>query len=71
MTDDIISKLKADALEAARAVPIPKNPRAYELADKIWALSDDYLSGRKRPDPVSHALANRIRAIADRILRQR
>jgi len=72
MTDDIISKLKADALAAAARVPIPKNPTAFLLADKIMALSDDFLTGRKQPSPRAQAIVraiiarvNRIRGIGD------
>ena len=68
--DDIIAKLKADALAAAAQVPIPKNPAAYLLADRIWALSDDFLSGRKQPSPRARAIARAIIARADRINRK-
>ena len=70
-TDDVIAKLKADALAAAAAVPLPKNPRAFELADKLLALSDDFLSGRKQPSPRARAIAQDIRSRADRIMKGR
>jgi hypothetical protein len=70
MNDDIIRKLKADALSVARATPIPKNPKAFLLADKIQALSDDYLSGAKTPSPLARAIAQAIIARADRINRK-
>jgi hypothetical protein len=66
-SDDVIAKLKADALEIARKTPIPKNPKAFLLADKILALSDDYLSGAKTPSPLARTLAREIIARADRI----
>ena len=67
---DIISRLKADVLAAAAQVPIPKNPKAFLLADKIQALSDDYLSGAKTPSPLARAIAQAIIARADRINRK-
>jgi hypothetical protein len=36
--EDIIKKLKTDALAAAAQVPIPKNKKAFLLADKIPGL---------------------------------
>ena len=69
--DDVIAKLKADALKAAAHIPIPKNPQAYLLADKIVALSDDFMSGRKQPSPRAQARIREIIARADRIMKQR
>ena len=68
--DDIIRKLKADALSVARRTPIPKNPAAYRLADKILALSDDFFYGRKQPSLRARAIARAIIARADRINRK-
>ena len=67
-SDDVIAKLKSDALKAAAHVPIPKNPKAFLLADKIRALSDDFMSGAKRPSPRAQAWAREILARADRII---
>jgi hypothetical protein len=64
---DIISRLKADVLAAAAQVPIPKNPKAFLLADRIVALSDDFISGRKQPSPRARAIARAIIERADRI----
>jgi|SRR5215813_2628887 len=68
-SDDVIAKLKADALAAAARAVIPKNPAAFRLADKIWALSDDFMSGRKKPSAAAQALARAIMERADRINR--
>jgi hypothetical protein len=51
--------------------PIPKNKKAFLLADKILALSDDYLSGAKTPSPLTRAMARAIIERADRISRSK
>jgi hypothetical protein len=68
MNDDVIKKLKDDALEVARRTPLPKNPKAFALADKILALSDDFLSGAKQPSPLASAIICVIIARANRIM---
>jgi hypothetical protein len=60
MPSDVIAKLKADALAAAARAVIPKNPAAFLLADRIWALSDDFLSGKKQPSLRARAIARAI-----------
>jgi hypothetical protein len=69
--DAIINQLKADALAAARATTIPRNPRAFELADRIWALSDDFLSGAKQLSPRARAMARDLVAYAKELNRRR
>src|SRR5262249_57439981 len=74
MTDDaahqrrraIIAELKAQALDVARTIPRPKNPRAYVIAEVVRALADHYLSGRRQPSPRAREIADRIRAHAER-----
>jgi hypothetical protein len=69
MNDDIVKKLKDDAFSAARATPIPKNPKTFLLSDEILALSDDFFYGRKQPPPHVHKRVLEIFALADQYYR--
>ena len=69
MNDDIVKKLKDDAFSAARATPIPKNPKVFLQADEILALSDDFFYGRKQPPPHVHAKVLEILKLADEYYR--
>jgi hypothetical protein len=71
MTDKIVEKLRSEALAAARATPVPKNPKAFIMADKLMALSDDFISGAKTPSPFTRAIARSIVERADRINRSK
>jgi hypothetical protein len=65
----IIAELEAQALEHAAQIPRP-NPKVYLFAEAVRALADDFLTGRRQPSPRARAIADRIRAYAERINRR-
>jgi hypothetical protein len=75
MTDDseafrrrcnLIARIEANALEGAKGA----SGAAWQ-AERIIAITEEYLSGRRKPTPEVERIARRIGEIADRISRER